>query len=194
MSLLPTSPPRPNGRPVQTRSRLCRACLLEAAEQVARLYLPRTAPMRDIAPAAYDSDNNIVEEGEEEEEELPHDVSQSGPAVASPARSQRASSSSATVIGPVAPSNRMLLSHAGDSTADGGGGTGSTEGVVVGGLDTGQQRSYWRLKQANGAHRARRAAMLSTSSFSAWLVGCIEQQEFAVDENGVVPLLACGRA
>lgn len=41
---------------VWTRSRLCRARLLEAAERVARSYLPRLAPLGDRDLVAFDAD------------------------------------------------------------------------------------------------------------------------------------------
>lgn len=54
-----------------------------------------------------------------------------------------------------------------------------------------ERRSYWRLKRACSAYRARREAMLMTPMFGAWLVGGKAKQQFAVNAvSGVVPLAA----
>ncbi|CAM9706750.1 unnamed protein product, partial [Ectocarpus fasciculatus] len=115
---------------LRTRSRLCRARLLEAANVVARAYLPQRAPMCD-----HHHNSDVERTGEQAER------------------------------------------------VQAGEGTSGDEGSENGG------RSYWRLKQASGAYRVRREAMLSTPTFRAWLVGGKDKQRFAVDERtGVVPL------
>lgn len=56
-----------------------------------------------------------------------------------------------------------------------------------------RERSYWRLKRADGEYSARRETLLSTPMFRAWLVQPRTKQEFSVAEGGVVPLSRPGR-
>eukprot|EP00903_Cladosiphon_okamuranus_P009780 g9297.t2 len=152
---------------LRTRSRLCRARLLEAAEHVDRAYKHG----RSVAPKACGKDRNREGEGEIQRE--------------GERRRQAAEGEEERKR----PKATAAAAAAGGGGGGGGGGAGAG-GAGGEGRTVREERSYWRLKRADAAYRARRETLLSTPTFRAWLVGGIDKQGFAVAEGGVVPLAA----
>lgn len=166
---------------------MCRARLLEAAEQVARAYLPRTAPMWDDDSGSFGRDTNHSNEEENIKEataarELSHNLSAKFSASRMSADPQEAASDNGFNGSTAARCDGVLDARNASGTLRV---VCNTEGSVY--IDP-HGRSYWRLKRASLAYRARRAAMLSTPTFAAWLVGGRDKQKFCVDGRGVVPL------
>ncbi|CAM9796224.1 unnamed protein product [Laminaria digitata] len=184
---------------LRMRSRLCRAVLLEAAETAARMYLPRSAPMCDDAgndppPPAFGPHAAPVRVSEEEKK-FPLENSADFSTADRPSLDPRGAAGGGSEVPP-----RVGLGDPPGGCGDGVRvsriylvlGAGGDRGVGGGGVYSRGRcpRPYWRLKNANSGYSARRAAMLSTPTFEAWLVAGREKQEFSVDEDCVVPLLA----
>lgn len=162
----------------------------------ARMYLPRSPPMFDnndddsSAPSPAFGPDTALTRGDEEESKIP------------PENSAICASADRPSLGPRAPPREgsEVPTVAGPEGAHSGCGDGARRSrmdlvgggdLAVGGQGAHSPRRrwpYWRLKNANSAYCARRAAMLSTPTFEAWLVAGRDKQEFSVDENCVVPL------
>lgn len=191
------------------RSRLCRAVLLEAAEAAARMYLPLSPPMsddgdddhsapppavgHDIAPICggpeetRSSLEKIVVPGAAENTRTPENYSVCAAAdrPSDPREDSRGGSQVPPALvfkGERAPGGCGDAAQVDRIDLAVGGRGGDSHGCVRG------RRPYWRLKSGNSAYCAKRAAMLSTPTFEAWLVAGRDKQQFSVDEDGVVPL------
>lgn len=190
-------PPKKNGpRVCKIRSRLCRARLLEAAEQASRAHLPRKAPMCDGDDQTdSDDDNNFSSDKKESEDVRYRKKNAKSPIAAAAAIAAVENSSDrpqdSEDINPGRPSALVHLDRTPDNYRDLRIHEGEGSRLAGGRGDCGnpRRRSYWRLKHACGAYRARRTAMLSTPTFRAWLVGSRDKQKFAIDSHGLVPLV-----
>ena len=165
---------------------MCRARVLEAAEHVDRAHKHRrpvaAVPVAAVAPAC-DKDGGGETEGERkrsrETEREREGEREAGIGEEEIRRAGGATEAAAAGSG-------------GAGRAGEGGGERTVEGsaAVRSREERHEERSYWRLKRANGAYCARRETLLSTPTFRAWLVGGRDKQKFAVAEGGVVPLVA----
>eukprot|EP00752_Nemacystus_decipiens_P004553 g4157.t1 len=147
---------------LRARSRLCRARLLEAAEHVDRAYKYRRGPLAAAAPAC----------GKDRGGEGKRQRQPGGPGAGEQEDTPRAAATAAAAA----------AAAAARASGEGRRGERSARGdtpVRPEHEEPSEERSYWRLKRADGAYSSRREALLSTPTFRAWLVGGRDKQEFA---------------